>query len=47
MHTWTEPVERLQAEAEKKGVPLLLPAPGESVVVGTEGYNSRWWEKGN
>ena len=44
MHTWTEPVERLLAEAGKKNVRLLLPAPGETRVVKKEEYNSRWWK---
>jgi L-ascorbate metabolism protein UlaG (beta-lactamase superfamily) len=45
MHPWKEPVERLQAEAGKKGVPLILPAPGETIQVNNDAYNSRWWEK--
>jgi len=44
MHPWKEPIERLIAEAEKKNVPLLIPAPGETVNVHTAPYNSRWWE---
>lgn len=44
MHPWKEPVERLQAEAGKKGVPLLLPTPGETFQVNNNSYNSRWWE---
>jgi L-ascorbate metabolism protein UlaG (beta-lactamase superfamily) len=44
MHTWTEPVERLLAEAEKKNVALVLPAPGETYTVEKAPYNSRWWE---
>jgi hypothetical protein len=45
MHPWTEPVERLLTEAEKKNVPLVLPAPGETIPVTGARYNSRWWEK--
>jgi L-ascorbate metabolism protein UlaG (beta-lactamase superfamily) len=45
MHPWTEPIERLLAEAEKKNVSLVLPAPGEIVTVHDQAYNSRWWEK--
>ncbi|HET7899426.1 MAG TPA: MBL fold metallo-hydrolase [Flavisolibacter sp.] len=44
MHPWKEPVERLLAEAEKRNVPLLIPAPGETVDIQTAPYNSRWWE---
>ncbi|GAA4747827.1 MBL fold metallo-hydrolase [Flavisolibacter ginsenosidimutans] len=43
MHPWKEPVERLIAEAAKKDVKLILPAPGESVTVNKEPYNSQWW----
>lgn len=43
-HPWTEPVERLSREAAKQGVPLFLPPPGQTATVGTEAYNSRWWE---
>ncbi|HEY1116010.1 MAG TPA: MBL fold metallo-hydrolase [Chitinophagaceae bacterium] len=43
-HSWTEPVERIEWEAVQQGVALLLPAPGETCTVGSEGYNSRWWE---
>lgn len=43
MHSWKEPVERLLAEAAKKQVRLVLPAPGETVSVAGD-YNSRWWE---
>jgi L-ascorbate metabolism protein UlaG (beta-lactamase superfamily) len=45
MHPWTEPVERLLTEAEKKNVPLVLPAPGETIPVTGAPYNSQWWEK--
>jgi L-ascorbate metabolism protein UlaG (beta-lactamase superfamily) len=45
MHPWKEPVERLIAEAAKKGVRLLLPAPGETVIVDNQSYNSQWWMK--
>ena len=45
MHPWQEPVERLMAEAEKKGVKLILPSPGETIVINGEPYNSRWWMK--
>ncbi len=44
MHPWTEPVERLLAEAEKKIVSLVLPAPGQTLTVEKAAYNSRWWE---
>jgi L-ascorbate metabolism protein UlaG (beta-lactamase superfamily) len=43
-HSWTEPIERLIREAEKRGVKLLVPRPGEIVAVRGEAYNSGWWE---
>lgn len=43
-HTWTEPVERLLTAASQKGVQLILPAPGETVLVNGQALNSRWWE---
>lgn len=43
-HTWTEPVERLLAEAEKKKISLILPAPGETITVDKGAYNSNWWK---
>ena len=45
MHPWKEPVERLLAEAQNRGVRLLLPAPGETLTVADKEYNSRWWTK--
>lgn len=44
LHPWKEPVERLLAAAEAKGVSLLLPQPGETITVAGESYNSHWWE---
>jgi L-ascorbate metabolism protein UlaG (beta-lactamase superfamily) len=45
MHPWKEPVERLIAEAAKHNVELLLPAPGETIAVNKQPYNSMWWMK--
>ncbi|HZH63852.1 MAG TPA: MBL fold metallo-hydrolase [Flavisolibacter sp.] len=45
MHPWKEPVERLIAEAAKQNVQLVLPAPGETVAVNHQAYNSSWWVK--
>jgi L-ascorbate metabolism protein UlaG (beta-lactamase superfamily) len=45
MHAWHEPVERLVTAAEKKAVPLVLPAPGETMTINGTPYNSRWWRK--
>jgi L-ascorbate metabolism protein UlaG (beta-lactamase superfamily) len=45
MHPWKEPVEQLQLEAERKNVRLVLPAPGETITIGNEAYNSQWWTR--
>lgn len=44
MHTWKEPVERLVTEANKRGVKLVLPTPGETVTIDNKAYNSEWWK---
>ena len=44
-HPWKEPVERIIKAAAKYNVTLLLPEPGETITVNSEGYNSKWWEK--
>lgn len=44
MHAWQEPVERLITAAEKKAVPLVLPAPGETTTINGAPYNSGWWK---
>ncbi|HEV7331634.1 MAG TPA: MBL fold metallo-hydrolase [Flavisolibacter sp.] len=43
-HSWTEPVERLLVAAEKKEVPLILPAPGETVIINGQALNRKWWQ---
>ncbi len=41
-HNWTEPVERTQAAAEKAGVRVLTPMPGESLEPSVS-QTTRWW----
>ncbi len=41
-HNWTEPVERTQAAAEKAGVRVLTPMPGESLEPSVS-KTTRWW----
>jgi len=42
-HGWSEPMERLLSAAERQGVNVISPRPGESVEL-TEPHNSdRWW----
>ncbi|HNX58305.1 MAG TPA: MBL fold metallo-hydrolase [Spirochaetota bacterium] len=42
-HPWNEPINILLEEAEKAGVKLLCPEPGETVVAGE--HVSRWWDE--
>ncbi|HUQ96735.1 MAG TPA: MBL fold metallo-hydrolase, partial [Chitinophagaceae bacterium] len=44
-HPWTEPIERLQTEAAKKGIALLVPAPGETRLLCGGAYLNTWWKK--
>jgi L-ascorbate metabolism protein UlaG (beta-lactamase superfamily) len=44
-HGWTEPIIRLLAEAAKKNVKLLVPAPGETRLLSDGAYLNQWWEK--
>ena len=43
-HPWKEPVERVIEAAEKDGVQLILPAPGETRDIDQGAYHSGWWE---
>jgi L-ascorbate metabolism protein UlaG (beta-lactamase superfamily) len=45
-HAWTEPVDRLVADARRRGVALVIPRPGEPVepaAVGVEAPPHPWW----
>ena len=42
LHGWTEPAERIRVAAERAGVPVAFPRPGESVTL--DAYPSEtWW----
>lgn len=43
MHGWTEPVERVLVAAERAGVPIAVPLPGESIEPASPPRLSRWW----
>ncbi|MFZ1731409.1 MAG: MBL fold metallo-hydrolase [Bacteroidota bacterium] len=43
VHTWTDPVERASAAAEKRGVRMATPMIGESFIVGNDAPASPWW----
>lgn len=45
LHAWNEPVETLLKTAAKKGVALVLPAPGMPVDITASPYNSNWWKR--
>jgi L-ascorbate metabolism protein UlaG (beta-lactamase superfamily) len=43
MHAWTEPVERVLVAAEKAGVSVAVPQPGESIEPASPPPLTRWW----
>jgi len=43
MHAWTEPVERVLVAAERVGVPIVVPRPGESFEPANPPHLTRWW----
>jgi L-ascorbate metabolism protein UlaG (beta-lactamase superfamily) len=42
-HAWTEPAERVLAEAAKRGVTVAVPRAGQSVEPGAPPVFERWW----
>ncbi len=42
-HGWAEPIERVMDAAEKDGIHVLAPRPGESVEPTLAGAPQRWW----
>ena len=42
-HGWTEPIERVIVAAERAGVGLIVPRPGESVEPSAPPALERWW----
>jgi hypothetical protein len=43
LHAWTEPIERVLVAAERHGVAVASPRPGESVELATPLPRKRWW----
>ena len=43
LHSWTEPVERVLVAAERAGVRVAVPRPGESVEPADPPRVARWW----
>ena len=42
-HAWSDPVERAVAEAQKTGVQIVVPKPGEFVDPAAPAKPERWW----
>ncbi len=45
LHSWTEPIERASKEAQRLGVELISPLPGEIVEIKTNAEKEYWWRK--
>ena len=45
LHDWTDPIERVSAEAKRKNVNISTPAIGETIVLEHSLFpNSVWWK---
>ena len=45
LHPWTEPIERVTAEAGRLNVPIATPRIGEAVVLGEKAPRGDWWRE--
>ncbi|MFC1411568.1 MBL fold metallo-hydrolase [Streptacidiphilus sp. N1-12] len=43
LHDWSEPVERLCADADARGVQVVVPRPGERIEVANPPKLDHWW----
>lgn len=43
-HTWKDPLERVSALAQQRGIELATPEIGEVLTLGKPRENRRWWE---
>jgi L-ascorbate metabolism protein UlaG (beta-lactamase superfamily) len=43
MHVWTDPIQRVLNEANKLGVRVTTPLIGQTVVIGENYPNQKWW----
>jgi len=43
LHDWSEPVERLCADADARGVRVAVPRPGERIEVSRPPKLDHWW----
>jgi hypothetical protein len=44
-HDWSEPVDRLVADAEAQGVKFAVPRPGQSIDVDHPPALETWWRE--
>ena len=44
LHSWFEPFERVDKEADKRGVSMVYPKMGESISLIKENATSKWWK---
>jgi L-ascorbate metabolism protein UlaG (beta-lactamase superfamily) len=45
LHSWTEPIERLLSEADRKGVAVVAPLQGQRMAPSDPPEPARWWGK--
>ncbi len=45
LHAWEDPIERSTIAAKTNGVKMSTPIIGETITIGEDVPNSRWWEK--
>ena len=44
LHSWTEPAERAIAAADELGIPLVIPRPGQAIIIDDPPAElTRWW----
>ncbi|MCX2574204.1 MBL fold metallo-hydrolase [Pedobacter sandarakinus] len=44
MHPWNEPISEVTAAAQEKGMPIVTPRLGESVILGKYMPTFKWWQ---
>jgi hypothetical protein len=47
LHSWTDPIERITAEASSKNVTIATPIIGEGVTIGVQTPILEWWKQNN
>lgn len=45
LHSWYEPMDRLSEAAEKSGIKVATPIPGETTIYGKYIPSEKWWDK--